>query len=212
MNIEEKIRKLQSVKDLSTSQLDSYWGLCLQGDQKAHEQIKYYYMKLLLRIKPLYDHLDEETFYNVLEQSVTKALDRGLKFQVEDVESYMLMASETYFKYHIEPETDSLHIPTQLIKAFSRLDEIIRQIPSLQEKDQQEQIELLQKGFEYPIFPTRLLFYSFAKWKNSKLRQVDIDLTVSLLPPPHRIEWEIFYEKPLDKIKNTIMQEILKNP
>jgi len=208
MNLQQMIKRLEELEDLTPKQMEHHWIRSLKNDFEAQDKLKWHYMKLLYKIKPIYDYLDDEAFYHLLEQSVAKALDRGLKFQVEDYESYMTMASQTYFKYFLQPETDSLHIPNQLINAFSRLDEIYQEIPTLISQDDQTQIQLLSDGFEYPIFPTRLLYYSFIKWKENTLRQVDIDLTVSLLPPPQRIEWEVFYEKDLKAIETSIQNKL----
>ena len=210
MSADQKIKKLELVKNYTSEELKSYWKQSLKGDSFAKDQLKYYYMKNLSRIQPLYSHLDEDTFYLTLEDSVNKALDRGIKFQVEDFESYLQMSSQTYFKYFLVPESTTLTIPAELLRAYSRIGEIYEHIPSLKEQNELDQIELLSKGLEYPIFLARLLYYSFIKWQNSNLRQVDIDLTVNLLPSPQRIEWEVFYEKGLADIESTILQEIEK--
>lgn len=208
MDIWEMMKRVQETEDLIPEQISQYWLGSLLGEDDAKEKLKYYYMKLLTRIRPIYEDLDDDHFYTVLEQSVSKALDRGIKFQVDNSESYMLMASHTYFKYFLQPDTDSLHLPNSLIQSFSRLDEIYQQLPALELKDEQTQIQLLSDGFEYPVFSTRLLYYSFMKWRNNQLRQVDIDLTVSLLPAPQRIEWEVFYEKDLEEIASSIQKNL----
>ncbi|MGD9678960.1 MAG: hypothetical protein AB7V16_11520 [Vulcanibacillus sp.] len=211
MNIEETIKLIKQTDiDLTNTDIQIYWGKCLEGDLEAINNIKYYYMKLLSRVKPLYKNIEDKDFYLTIETSVTKALDRAIKFKVEDFVSYMSFASQTYFKYNILPEkkSDSLNIPSILFKAFSKIDDVYKLIPSLEEKDEQIQINLLSIGFEYPIFLTRLLYYSYKKWVKNNLRQVDIDLCVALLPAPQRVEWEIFYEKDIEDIKNTILNEI----
>ncbi len=208
MNLQHTIKSVQEGENLSPTQIEKHWKCSLQGNTEAQDKLKYYYMKLMHHLKPIYSHLPDEAFYSLLDTSVTKALERGLKFQVEDYEAYMTMASQTYFKYHLQPETDTLHLPNLLIQAFSRLNDIYHAIPTLEEKSEPVQIQLLSMGFEYPIFLTRLLFYSFLKWKKNTLRQVDIDLTVSLLPSPQRIEWEIFYEKTLQDIEATIRDSL----
>ena len=164
----------------------------------------------LKRIRPLYQDMDDLSFFQALENAVTKAIERGIKFGIENVQAYLPVASQTYFKSFFNPESDSLHIPSELLRAFSRLEEIYQQIPKLKEKDEQIQIHLLSIGFDYPLFETRLLFYSYLKWKQGQLRQVDIDLTVTLLPGPQRVEWEIFYEKQLHEIEETIEKEMKK--
>ena len=208
MDLQERIHLIDNAEELTEKEIDIYWSESLNGDKKAQESLAFYYMKKLLRIKPLYAYLSEETFYEILEKSVLKALDRGLKFQIKDFDSYMNMASQTYFKFHMLPENESLHIPVQLIKAFSKLDEVFHHISKLNDIEEKEQMELLSKGFEYPLFSTRLLYYSFKKWKNNSLRQVDIDLTSNLLPGPQRMEWEIFYEKPIEDVEKKIIHEI----
>ncbi len=208
MNVQAKMDFIYQFEALTASQIDLLWHKCLQGDKAAYDNLKHHYMKNLLKIKPLYTQLNEETFYNYIENSVLKALDRGIKFKVDDYDSYMIMASNTYFKYFVRPETNTLKIPTQLIKAYSKLDEVYQHIPSLSHIDEKRQINLLSKGFEYPIFLTRLLYYSFHKWKSDSIRQVDIDLTVHLLPAPQRIEWEVFYEKDIEAIKKTIIENL----
>ncbi|OEF99202.1 hypothetical protein BHF71_09645 [Vulcanibacillus modesticaldus] len=209
MNLKEHIQTINAVSDLTPSEIKDFWQKSLSGNPYSFNQLKYYYMKLLLRIKPLYTHLDEEIFYSILEQSVQKALERGLKFQVDDYDSYMTISSQIYFKYNLLPKTDSIHIPAQLLRAFLKLEELYQQLPSLQQKDEQTQIKLISIGFEYPMFSTRLLFYSYKKWKNKTLRQIDIDLSTALLPAPQRIEWEIFYEKSLSDIKEAILQTMV---
>lgn len=203
-----EIKTIIEMPELDLSDIRLYWEKAIDGDNIAYNSLKYSYMKKLHRIKPLYNNLDDEIFYNVLEISVTKALERGIKFQISNFESYMDMASNSYFKNQLLPETDSLQLPIQLVRAFTKLEDVYDNIPSLKEMTDQYQIELLAKGFEYPLFETRLLYYSYIKWKGQSLRQVDIDLTVNLLPGPQRIEWEIFYEKPIDNIKQTILNEI----
>ncbi len=210
MSADQKIKKLELVKNYTSEELINYWKQSLKGDSFAKDQIKYYYMKNLSKIRPLYNHLDDNTFYFTLEDSVCKALDRGIKFQVEDFESYLQMASQTYFKYFLVPESTTLNIPAELLRAYSRIGEIYEHIPSLKEQQELDQILLLSKGLDYPIFLARLLYYSFIKWQNNNLRQVDIDLTVNLLPSPQRIEWEVFYEKSLEDIEATILNEIKK--
>ncbi|MFV9511408.1 hypothetical protein [Tepidibacillus sp. LV47] len=208
MDIKAIEHKMKEKSNFSSLELNQLWKQTLQGDQEAFLNLKYYYMNLLYRIKPLYQHVDDMIFFRSLENAVTKALERGVKFQIEDVQSYMHVASETYFKSFFNPESDSLHLPSNLLSAFSRLEEIFQHLPELKEKDEQTQIQLLSKGFEYPIFETRLLYYSYLKWKQNRLRQVDIDLTVTLLPGPQRVEWEIFYEKQLADIEETIRKNM----
>lgn len=204
MDLKEQINAVQSSKDLSPSDIELYWTQSLDGKSYGYNKLKFFYMKQLLRIRPLYPSLNDHTFYELLEKSVSKALDRGLKFQVNNYHDYMKMASESYFKYFLLPNQDSLHIPAQLLKAYLKLDEVYSLVPELSKKIDESQILLLSKSFEYPIFSTRLLYYSFIKWKNDSLRQVDIDLTVQLLPTNKRIEWEIFYEKPIHEIRDSI--------
>jgi len=167
-------------------------------------------MKLLCKVKPLYSNYNNETFFSIIELSVDKALERALKFKIEDFETYMNFASQTYFKYNIltENKSNSLNIPSQLIKAFLKIEEVYKLIPTLAIEDEPSQINLISIGFEYSIFSTRLLYYSFKKWESNTLRQVDIDLCVALLPSPQRIEWEIFYEKDIQEIKKTILNFI----
>lgn len=211
MDLEETIKLInQTDVDLTSIEIQDYWNGCLEGDLEAVSHIKYYYMKLLSKVKPLYKDIEDKVFYNIIETSVIKALERAIKFKVEDFETYMSFASQTYFKYNILPEkkSDSLNIPSILFKAFSKIEDVYKLIPILEEKDEQIQINLISVGFEYPIFPTRLLYYSYKKWINNNLRQVDIDLCVALLPSPQRIEWEIFYEKDLRDIEETILNEI----
>ncbi|WP_339060260.1 hypothetical protein [Tepidibacillus marianensis] len=112
----------------------------------------------LKRIRPLYQDMDDLSFFQALENAVTKAIERGIKFGIENVQAYLPVASQTYFKSFFNPESDSLHIPSELLRAFSRLEEIYQQIPKLKEKDEQIQIHLLSIGFDYPLFETRLLF------------------------------------------------------
>lgn len=204
MKLETVIKLINDAEKLEATEINSYWEQALKGDTKAFEVLKYSYMKQLLRIKPLYSYLDEEVFYNILENSVVKSLERGIKFAVNDFQSYMVMASNTYFKHLLAPETESLQLPSQLIRAFSKLEEVYASIPNLAKMEDNYQIKLLADGFEYPLFSTKLLYYSFIKWRNNTLRQVDIDLTVNLLPAPQRVEWEIFYEKPLEEVLNSI--------
>ncbi len=210
MNLDEMIKLLDQTEDLTSEDIKHYWSRCLEGDLNAHNYLKHYYMKLLCKVKPLYANLNNDIFYSILELSVDKALERAIKFKIEDFETYMSFASQTYFKYNILPENEnkSLNIPSQLIMAFSKIEEVYKHIPTLETKSEQSQIDLISLGFEYPIFSTRLLFYSFKKWKNNNLRQVDIDLCVALLPAPQRIEWEIFYEKDIHAIKETILNSI----
>lgn len=210
MDLEMIIKLIDDAKELEDTEINNYWELASKGDAKAFEVLKYSYMKQLLRIKPLYSYLDEEIFYNVLEKSVVKSLERGIKFAVDDFQSYMTMASNTYFKHLLAPESESLQLPSQLIRAFSKLEEVYTSIPNLTEMEDNYQIKLLTDGFEYPLFSTKLLYYSFIKWRNNTLRQVDIDLTVNLLPAPQRVEWEIFYEKPIEEVVNTINLAIYK--
>jgi len=204
MELEMVIKLIEDAEELDATEINNYWELALKGDITAFEALKFNYMKQLHRIKPLYSYLDDGTYYSILEKSVVKSLERGIKFDVNDFHSYMTMASNTYFKHLLAPETESLQLPSQLIRAFSKLKDVYINIPSLSNKDDNSQIKLLADGFEYPIFSTKLLYYSFIKWRNSTLRQVDIDLTVNLLPAPQRVEWEIFYEKPLEDVVNTI--------
>lgn len=206
------IKLIDDAEVLEPSEIDSYWELAVNGDTKAFDVLKYNYMKELIRIKPLYSYLDEEFFYNILENSVIKSLERGIKFAVDDFQSYMTMASNTYFKHLLAPESESLQLPSQLIRAFSKLEEVYTSIPNLTKMEDNYQIKLLANGFEYPLFSTKLLYYSFIKWRNNTLRQVDIDLTVNLLPAPQRVEWEIFYEKPLEDVVNAINLAIDKEP
>ncbi|KXG42756.1 hypothetical protein [Tepidibacillus decaturensis] len=208
MNIQEIEKRINETKELTSSEIHLLWKKSLEDSNQAKDQLKFYYMKSLLRIKPLYAHIEDHVFYTTLEQSVTKALERGLKFRVEDYKAYMNLASQTYFKYFLQPKTESLHVPSLLYQAFLRLEGIFAKVPLLQQQNEQKQIELLSKGFEYPIFSTRLLYYSYLKWKQNQLRQVDIDLTVSLLPAPQRVEWEIFYEKSLEEVEKTILTEL----
>ena len=210
MDADEKLQALNNGKELSRQMIQELWLAGLNQDTNALNQLKNYYMKILLRIKPLYAYLSSTDFYSLIESSVEKALERGLKFQVENIDAYMLMSSQTYFKFFLDPSNDSLQLPVSLMKAFSKLDEVYRHLPALAEKTEQEQIALLARGFEYPIFLTRLLYYSFIKWQKNTLRQVDIDLTVTLLPPPKRVEWEVFYEKALADIEATISSELEK--
>ncbi|TCS82565.1 hypothetical protein [Tepidibacillus fermentans] len=208
MDIKAMEQRMKEKSNYSNLELNQLWKQTLQGNQDAFMNLKYYYMNLLYRIKPLYQHVDDSTFFHSLDKAVTKALERGIKFQIEDYHSYMPVASETYFKSFFNPESDSLHVPSNLLRSFSRLEDIFHHIPELKEKDEQTQIQLISKGFEYPLFETRLLYYSYLKWKQNQLRQVDIDLTVTLLPGPQRVEWEIFYEKQLKDIEDTIKQEM----
>ena len=196
--------------ELNEKELDQLWKKCLENDKDAIEMIKSYYMNQLIRIKPLYQHIEDNQFSQSLENAVCKAIERGIKFQIQDNQTYMLVASETYFKSFFNPDSDSIHIPFNLLQAFSRLEEIYQQLPELKQKNDQEQIRLLSLGFEYPSFETRLLYYSYLKWKQDLLRQVDIDLTVTLLPGPQRVEWEIFYEKQVDEVQFSIEKELNK--
>lgn len=208
MDLQEKITIIHQTKEMVNSEINSLWQQAIIGESDAFLLLKFYYMKQLVRIRPLYDNLNEESFYNLVEQAVTKALERGLKFQISDFEAYMTMASNTYFKHLFTPNSHSLLLPTELMLAFSKLDEVYTSIPTLASKSENEQINLLSFGFEYPIFSTRLLYFSFIKWKNNSLRQVDIDLTVNLLPAPQRVEWEIFYEKDINDIVNSITEKL----
>lgn len=210
MDLANVVKLIDESKDLSSKEIELYWNRCLEGDIEANKYLKYYYMKLLSRVKSLYTNYNENVFYSVIEQSVDKSLERALKFKVENFDTYMSFASQTYFKYNISPDniSNSLNIPLQLIKAFSKIEEVYKLIPTLTNIDEQSQINLISTGFEYPIFSTRLLYYSFKKWKNNTLRQVDIDLCVALLPTPLRIEWEIFYEKDVLDIKETILKQM----
>lgn len=210
MELEMVIKLINNAEELESIEINNYWEQALKGDTKTFEILKYSYMKQLLRIKPLYSYLDEEVFYNILEQSVVKSLERGIKFAVNDFQSYMIMASNTYFKHLLAPESESLQLPSQLIRAFSKLEEVYSSIPNLAKMEDNYQIKLLAEGFEYPLFSTKLLYYSFIKWRNNNLRQVDIDLTVNLLPAPQRVEWEIFYEKPVEEVVNTINHALEK--
>lgn len=202
--------KIDDTKDLTSIEIVALWKKSLEGDFSSQNTLKEYYMKSLNRIKPLYPNLSEDKFYNILELSVSKALERGLKFEVENFDNYMSVASQTYFKYNLLPanNTESINIPIQLIKSFSKMEEVFNCLPIIEDKSEQTQIQMISKGFEYPIFSTRLLFYSYKKWKNKTLRQIDIDLCVALLPSPQRIEWEIFYEKDISEVKTTILQEL----
>jgi len=194
--------------DMDALEVEQLWQKSMEDDANARNLLKQYYMKSLLKIKPLYANMDDQSFNTALEDSVTKALDRGIKFKIKDYDSYMDLASQTYFKYYLLPATDTINIPAQLYHAFSRLNEIYELVPDLIEKPERAQIKLLTNGFEYPEFATRLLYFSFIKWKKGAIRQVDIDLTVALLPGPQRVEWEVFYEKSLEEIINTIKKEM----
>jgi len=208
MDIHLTQQKMVEASNFSDESINHLWKQGLQGNQQSLIDLKYFYMNQLRRIRPLYQNMDDISFFEALENAVMKAIDRGIKFGIENVHAYLPVASQTYFKSFFYPETDSLHIPSDLLRAFSRLEEIYSQIPILKEKDNQAQIHLISTGFDYPIFETRLLFHSYLKWKQSQLRQVDIDLTVTLLPGPQRLEWEIFYEKKIEDIKETIENEI----
>lgn len=210
MNIDAKIQLIKSSDDLNSFEIKDYWHNSLAGDINSQETLKKYFMKTLFKIKPLYSNLNENEFLNLLELSVSKALDRGLKFKVDDFEKYMSIACQTYFKYNLLPPNniESINIPIQLVKSFSKIEDVYNCLPVISDVDDQIQIQLLSKGFEYPIFSTRLLYYSYMKWKNNTLRQIDIDLCVALLPKPHRVEWEIFYEKDITEVKNTILKNL----
>lgn len=211
MDLDEIIKLInETSEDFTSTDIQQNWNKCLEGDSNAFNSLKYYYMKQLSNVKPLYTNIEEKIFYNIVEASVTKALERAIKFKIENFETYMSFASQTYFKYNILPDStnNSINIPSLLLKAFSKIEQVYKLIPELADKNEQTQINLLSSGFEYPIFPTRLLYYSYKKWINNNLRQVDIDLSVALLPAPQRIEWEIFYEKDVKNIKETILDKI----
>lgn len=208
--INDNIQFIKNSKDLTSLEIKELWKNSLAGDLRSQETLKAFYMKSLNRIRPLYSNLSEEKFYKISEMSVLKALERGIKFKVENFEKYMSIASQTYFKYNLLPpdKNDSINLPIQLIKSFSKIEEIFNCLPIIEEQDEQIQIHLISLGFEYPIFSTRLLYYSYKKWTNKALRQIDIDLCVALLPPPQRVEWEVFYEKNISEVKATILNQL----
>lgn len=197
---------------LTSTEIEQYWQQTLAGDTNAYQHLKQHYMLRLAKIQPLYPDFADDYFYQLVELSVDKALERAVRFRVENFEPYMFYASQTYFKYNAlgNNRTESLNIPLDLIKAFAKLEEIYQLIPALSEVDEIRQIDLISHSFEYPIFSTRLLFYSFQKLIANTLRQLDIDLCVALLPAPQRLEWEILYEKDVAQIIESIENELAK--
>jgi hypothetical protein len=197
---------------MNNQAITAYWQEALAGDQPAYDALKQHYKHHLTNIRPLYSDFTDDYFNQLVELSVDKALERGLRFRVENFESYMLYASQTYFKYNAlgNNQAESLNIPLELVKAFAKLEEVYQLVPQLAKIDEQRQIDLISHSFEYPIFSTRLLYYSYKKLTEDTLRQLDIDLCVALLPAPQRLEWEILYEKDAQQIKESIETELAK--
>lgn len=204
------VNLMKNAAKLSSQEIESYWHEALIGDKPAYETLKYYYMQRLMNIRPLYSDFADDYFFQLVDLSVNKALERGIRFRVENFEPYMFYASQTYFKYNAlgNDQTESLNIPLDLIKAFAKLEEVYQHVPQLAKINEQRQIDLISSSFEYPVFSTRLLFYSFKKMTENTLRQLDIDLCVALLPAPQRLEWEILYEKDALQIKKCIEREL----
>ncbi len=196
--------------NLSSQDIEDYWQEALRDNKLAYEILKEHYMKRLEKIRLLYVDFTDDYFGQLVELSVDKALERGIRFRVENFEPYMFYASQTYFKYNAlgNDQAQSLNIPLDLIKAFAKLEEVYQLVPQLTKVDEQRQIDLISYSFEYPIFSTRLLFYSFKKLTENTLRQLDIDLCVALLPAPQRLEWEILYVKDAEQIKDSIEKEL----
>lgn len=211
----EKISNKQNnnIANLTSKEIEKYWIEALDGNKLAYEILKKYYMQRLANIKPLYADFSDNYFSQLVELSVDKALERGIRFKVENFEPYMFYASQTYFKYNAlgDNQAESINIPLDLIKAFAKLEEVYQLVPQLAEIDEQTQIDLISNSFEYPIFSTRLLFYSFKKLTDNTLRQLDIDLCVALLPTPQRLEWEILYEKDANQIKDIIEKNLKRS-
>ncbi len=212
MTGDPKLKLNDQQAQLKSDEIARLWQQTLAEDASAYDRLKQHYMLRLAKIRPLYPDFADDYFYQLVDLSVDKALERAVRFRVENFEPYMFYASQTYFKYNAlgSNQTGSLNIPLDLVKAFAKLEEVYQLVPALADIDEARQIDLISRSFEYPIFSTRLLFYSFQKLVTDTLRQLDIDLCVALLPAPQRLEWEILYEKDVSQIKESIENELAK--
>lgn len=177
-----------------------------KGNEHNETLQKYY--DNLKPIKQFYQELTDKEFSNYLWQAINKAYERSIKFPIEDFEHYMNIATETYFKFFLSKPSDSLNVPATLYQGFMEIINLFNKYPELTQLKEEDKINFLSEIFSYPIFQTRLLYYSFKKWQANELRQVDIDLTVNLLPGPKRVKWEVIEKKTEEEI-NTIITKWL---
>ncbi|MCF6094119.1 CdiA family toxin C-terminal domain-containing protein [Microaerobacter geothermalis] len=168
-------------------------------------QTKEKYVSYLKSHFQLYSQYSDEQLVEWANKAVEKAIERGVKFGVLEMEGYLEKASEIYFKHFIEGEQKEIRIPSRLAEYFWVMEEGEHLFKSCSHLDIDQKLRVWSEVLNMDSFQSRLVYFSHLKFKKGELRQVDIDLATMLLPPFKRGEYEIFQEK-LDR--NQILEKI----
>ncbi len=163
-------------------------------DKQVLEALHQRYYTYLKRYFPLYKERGSEKVERFADEAVSKAIERGMKFNVLEMEHYMEHASSIYFKAMLEPIDTEVNLPKELVDLFVMMDYVYENVPDLRELERGSQVKVWSEVLTMDIFQVRLLYHCYCKVQEGTLRQVDVDLTVTLLPPKKRGEFEVLHQ------------------
>ncbi|MEX2104101.1 MAG: hypothetical protein WD907_02055 [Bacilli bacterium] len=169
-------------------------------DKQTLEALHQRYYTYLKRYFPLYKERGIKNVERFADEAISKAIARGLKFNVLEMEHYMEHASSIYFKAMLAPSEIDLNLPKELVDLFVVMDHVYEAVPDLREIERESQVKIWSEALTMDIFQIRLLYHCYRKVQEGSLRQVDVDLTVTLLPPKKRGEFEVLHQS-LDKVE-----------